>query len=151
MGINMVLRLLRFLPSTWKDNWLLELVTSTRTCTSNIQILVEDPDWQHSLFHVISDCLEEIYATYNTRASLPEIVDPIETSDVADRSQILKEVRSGVSLGAGVQPTSTPDDHKELQARFNLSLKLYCTLLGYCFRQGGEKVRTGIESCFETK
>ena len=157
MGINMVLRLLRFLPSTWKDNWLLELVTSTRTCTSNIQILVEDPDWQPSLFHVISDCIEDINTKYNARATLSGAMDPTETADgahfradLSDEAQNSKEVRSEV-FGAGEQSISTPDDHVQLQARFNLSLKLYCTLLGYCFRQGGEKVRSGIGSCFQTK
>jgi hypothetical protein len=152
VGINMVLRLLRFLHSTWKDKWLVELVTLTYTCPSNIQVLVEDPDWQPALFHVISDCLEEINAKYDDRASALEMMGPNKTvesahsgSETSEKCLNLNEVRTDELPGAGDPSASTPDNHVHLETRFNLSLKMYCTLLGYCFRQGGEKVRSGFE------
>lgn len=143
-AINMILRLLRFLPASWKEKWLLDLAMLVHTCPSNIPILVEGTDWQPSLFHVVSDTVEEISAKHgsqdekhDTRSVEPnrKTSDDKESWDEAD--SMLKEVRSGELLD---QNMSTPEDQVRMQARFNLSLKLYSTLLGYCFRQGGEKV-----------
>jgi hypothetical protein len=143
-AINMILRLLRFLPPSWKEKWLLDLATLVYTCPSNVPILVEVSDWQPSLFHVVSDTVEEINAKHGsqTRSDNPltkkvkeESKDDSYSQDEADTA--LKEVRSGELLDLNML---TQEDQVRMQARFNLSLKLYSTLLGYCFRQGGEKV-----------
>lgn len=140
-AVNMVLRLLRFLPNKWKEKWLLDLVTLTLTCPANIPVLVEDPDWQPSLFHVVSDTVEEINAKHGPQEDEPETKTTNEALGSTDESdRIIKEVRSGELLGVNNLSLSTPEDQVRMQARFNLSLKLYSILLGYCFRQGGEKV-----------
>lgn len=147
-AINLVLRLLRFLPNNWKEKWLLDFVTLTHTCPANIQALVNDPDWQPSLFHVISDCLEEINAKHGSQkvqsatiTTSEEIYDnTAEINDEMYGNTAVKEVRSGELLSFADLSLSTPEDQVRMQARFNLALKLYSTLLAYCFRQGGEKV-----------
>jgi hypothetical protein len=144
-AINMVLRLLRFLPNNWKEKWLLDLVTLTHTCPANIQALVKDPDWQPSLFHVISDCLEEINSKHGSQKDPSATTDALidntaEANGEMDANTTVKEVRSGELLSFADLSLSTPEDQMRMQARFNLALKLYSTLLGYCFRHGGEKV-----------
>jgi hypothetical protein len=128
--LNIVLRLIRYLSDEWKEKWLLDLVDLITTCSSNLSVLVGCPEWQPSLFKLISDAVEEIASEF-------------EPKSLSAQSNSAEEIASKEAR------TSSQNDHSEgsmrVQARFDLSLKLYTGLLAYCFRQGGEKALHAVE------
>ena len=148
-ALNTILRLLRFLPNVWKEKWLhviVELVTSN---SANIGAVVACPEWQSSLFHVISDTLEEFSAKYGDNGK-PTKFKELPSKEDADGDRLgpltpvspssIREVRSGEVGDERGTPNRINDDPTRVEARFNLSLKLYAMLLAHSFRQSGEKV-----------
>jgi len=127
-ALNIVLRLIRFLSDEWKEKWLLDLLDLISTCPGNLAVLVACSEWQPSLFHLISDSVEDIASTSETNrlaVSTNAIDFPSETGSPS-------ECHSSV-------------ERAHVETRFDLSLKLYSCLLGYCFRHGGEKALHCIE------
>mmetsp|Transcript_3651 Transcript_3651/g.5568 ORF Transcript_3651/g.5568 Transcript_3651/m.5568 type:complete len:2959 (-) Transcript_3651:158-9034(-) len=131
-AINMILRLLKFLPDDWKEKWLLNFVKFTSICSVNKSIVVEGSDWQPALFHVVSDAVEEVDSTNRTRKA--EGRDLKVTGSMTNRLDTTVDYTQRVA-----------QDHLRVQARYNLSLKLYSILLGHCFRQGDEKSISALE------
>jgi hypothetical protein len=145
-SMKMLLRLLRFLPTQWLDKWLFDLVRLIDTCPLNVKMLVEDPDWQSSLFHVLSDCLEEMRSkckkknsTTNKKAGF-ETLESLNLS-FSERLLEVKEVRSG-ELTHSDDNLAVPEEEglRSIQKRFDLSFKIYRVLLAHCFRSGGDEV-----------
>ena len=128
--LNIVLRLIRYLSDEWKEKWLLDLVDLITTCSSNLSVLVGCPEWQPSLFKLISDAVEELASEFEPK---PHFSESNAAQEIAS-----KEART-------TSQTDNSEGSKRVQARFDLSLKLYTGLLAYCFRQGGEKALHAVE------
>jgi hypothetical protein len=143
-AVCVVFRLLRFLPNNWKEKCLVDLVTLANTCPANVPILIEDNDWQPSLFHVVSDAVEEMDSRKGTKtlkqAETQLSRQPFDLADISSAGEI-KEVRSEEVFSAENSIVRGLEDIARIQARFDLSLRLYSILLGHCFRQGGDRVR----------
>ena len=129
-ALNTILRLIRFLPEEWKERWLLDLVDFISSFPANLGLLVACSEWQPSLFHLISEAVEEIVMKYEAKPLSPE-------------SECQGEIIPS-DLESSTHRNLT-GERGRVKARFDLSLKLYTALLGYCFRQGGEKSLHAIE------
>jgi hypothetical protein len=145
-SIKMLLRLLRFLPSQWLDRLLSDIVKLIDTCPLNVKILVEDPDWQSSLFHVLSDCLEEMRSRCRKKNASSKTMADFETLKTlnlshSERLSEIKEVRSG-ELTNSDRYLIFPEEEglRAIQKRFDFSFKIYRVLLANCFRVGGDEV-----------
>ena len=123
LAIGTLLRLLRFFEDQQKDKWLddlLSLCNSNRKCES---LLASLPDWQPSLFQLVSDSLELVRAhSASEDGAEQEMAEP-------------KSEKQSVSR-ANVE-----------QRRLDVCLVLYSTLLGHLLREGGDKVRARIHVC----
>lgn len=111
LGISTVLRLLRFLPPEFAEQWLLDFVKMSKKNISSVSIS-SSPDWQSCLFQFISELVEKT-------ADQVAKDDP----DGSQGDECDKEV-SEFNFGN----------------QFVLSLELYGILLGNLVRGGSEMV-----------
>ena len=164
-ALNMTMRLLRFLPPMWKEKWLHDLSDLISSHPANVATIVACPEWQASLFHLISDTLEEFHGSTGDQertgpsdkkaqvigkaggdtngTTKPEVARrSVVGEDTAQTPETESKAigRSGGLDEIATTPTPFLHDNSRAGARFNLSLKLYGLLLGHCFRQGGDKV-----------
>lgn len=128
IALPMVLRILRFLPSKLKDEWLQLLLSLIRNNQSSARVLSHCIDWQPCLFHLLSETVEELRAL-EVNDARPETVraGSLSTSEKDD----------SVTLTNQTFEHSTMD---ELCPRFDVAFKLYANLLGHRVRVGGDKV-----------
>ena len=128
LGISTVMRLLRFLSSEIKDKLLATLLRLVIDDPPSVQTLSSLSDWQPCLFHLISETLEKINAGKTHKnpgvAESADFLDAIEDQETFIPSEV-------------VEPAV------KLEARLDLCLDLYATLLGHSVREGGDKVRMG--------
>ena len=114
-----IFQLLRFLPGKEQERWLFDLLTLIRVNSSTIDDMTHARDWQHCLFHVASDTVEEL-SNFN-----------------------LRKWESERSSGSDVNKTNTVfKDDNGILARFDLSFQLYATLLGHSLRDDNESILT---------
>jgi hypothetical protein len=124
LAIGTVLRLLRFLENDQQDQWMSDFLAMTRTNRKCVSVLASIPEWQPCLFSLISETLEHVNAR---RQSI-------------DESNNQDERQSGQDLLFFSETTL------QLRKHLDLSLKLYSTLLGHLFREGGDQVRSVLFS-----
>eukprot|EP00978_Attheya_sp_CCMP212_P002152 scaffold4441_cov48-Attheya_sp.AAC.2 len=142
-AVSTILRLLRFLPNDMKDRWLFDLLALIRMSPSSLSAVVSCHDWQPSLFHLISEIVEEIKLPQTNVGSngLNEFENTSEES-VAGPDQFHRQPgQNGLNCNLSGQSTSS----KSVHTRFDLALQLYSTLLGHCVRQGGDGSFHAIE------
>ena len=102
-----ILELLRFLPVKDQEIWLFDLLTLVRVSPSCKNNFLDPFDWQHCLFHVASDTVEEL-CSFNM-------------------SELHDEKRSD-------EDKAHNSRHRNLYARFDLIFELYATLVANCLR-----------------
>jgi hypothetical protein len=143
LGIGTVMRLLRFLPAEFTDQWLEDLVKISVSNQAAVVALARCPDWQPCLFQLISEAVEKIASSTTST--------PAETNDdeggLNDDSDLVNDkVCDDTVPDAGASSNQSDSkealDNARLWNRFNLSLELYAALLGQIFRDGGDKVRS---------
>lgn len=128
LGISTVMRLLRFLSSDMKDKLLATLLRLVITDIWSVITLSSLPDWQPCLFHLISETLERFNGgASNENARLATNVDFLDEMDGREVSM----------------PSEIIETAATLEARLDLCLDLYATLLDHCMREGGDKVSRG--------
>jgi hypothetical protein len=128
-GVSTVLRLLKFLSNDHKERWLFDLLAFLLASPKSVDVLLSCDDWQPVLFHLVAEVLEEIHGGDSYRA----------TDDTANR-------KSATNVLSGKAAVNTETLSKpSVRTRFDLSLKLYSTLLGHCVRQGDEKAFNAVE------
>ena len=114
-----IFQLLRFLQGENQERWLFDLLTLLRVNSSTIDEMTRARDWQHCLFHVASDTVEEL-SNYN-----------------------LCKWASERGIGSDIgEPSHDLKDHNSVLARFDLSFQLYATLLAHTLRDDNESIST---------
>ena len=111
LALGTVLRLLRFFEGDQKEKWLDNLLVLCHSNRKGLSILASLPEWQTSLFQLISDTLELV-------KSGPKL---------ENRESTVVEGNDG--------------NLNDVLKRLDVCLHLYSTLLGHLLRDGGEKVR----------
>lgn len=123
LGISTVMRLLRYLSSEMKDQLLADFLKLSQAGTASVATLSNLPDWQPCLFHLISETLER----FNGGRSNDNGVVSINPN----RSGAEPETSASSQI---IETVSAVED------RLDLCLDLYANLLGYCVREGGDRV-----------
>ena len=119
-GVGTLLRLLRFMPNDQKERWLFDLLAMTLASSKSVEAILKcDNEWQPCLFHLTGEVIEEI------------------TGGSKQSSEANGERNSAVDTEALSRPS--------VRTRYDLSLKLYSTLLGHCVRKGDEKAFEAVE------
>ena len=111
LGISTVLRLLRFFPPEFAEQWLLDFVNVSKKNISSVSVS-SSPDWQSCLFQFISELVEKII------------------------NQVAREGTDG-NQGGGCDKVVSEIG---LGNQLVLSLELYGILLGNLVRGGSEIV-----------
>jgi hypothetical protein len=135
LAIGTVLRLLRYLDGAATDHWVSDLLALANSSRKSISLLSSIADWQPSLFHLISETLEQVN-------SLPEIYGH-ENSDrktAGGSNGSTVEVQKQVD-GKHVLPDALRESPSTVGNRLDRCLELYSSLLGHLLREGGDKVR----------
>ncbi len=128
-GVSTVLRLLKFLSNEHKERWLFDILAILLASPTSVDVLLSCDDWQPVLFHLVAEVLEEIHGGDSYRA----------TGDAANS-------KSATNALSGTTAVNTETLAKpSVRTRYDLSLKLYSTLLGHCVRQGDEKAFNAVE------
>jgi len=119
-GVGALLRLLRFMPNDQKERWLFDLLAMTLASSKSVESILKcDNEWQPCLFHLTGEVIEEI--TGGSKQS--------------------SEANGGGNSVVDTEALSKPS----VRTRYDLSLKLYSTLLGHCVRKGDEKAFEAVE------
>lgn len=145
LAIGTLMRLLRFLPSEFTDQWLSHLLQFVSTDLSAVDTLSTCPDWQSCLFQFISETIEQSTSSIASHLQLPngDKIEPGARHVAGDLSPLLStDPENGTrSIDQG-QPvsTSSQNDLAVLNGRLDKSLDLYAALLGHCIREGGDQV-----------
>lgn len=116
LALGTVLRLLRFLDSDLKDQWLSDLLALTSSNRKCVSMLASLPEWQPCLFSLISETLEMVKTSHATPS------DPVNEVETATWTEYDARVSECVPK------------------RLDLCLHLYSTLLGHLLRSGGDRV-----------
>ena len=119
LGINTIVRLLRFLPGDCLENWLVDLAQQAARTQGVVDMLSSTVDWQPCLFHLASELLESLV-----------------TAKVMDRAH--PHIATSQAKQFDAEATAR---------RLDLVLDLYAVLLANLFRRGGEKALVSIEDC----
>ena len=113
--LGALLRLLRYLDGEMQDQWLEDLITLVRSSRRSTSLLSSLPDWQPSLFHLISETLDLL-------------------TSISDSSE------SAIVHASKDEQMPHGGDKGILSRRLDQSLSLYSILLGFLVREGGDKV-----------
>ncbi len=108
-----ILQLLRYLPNKEQERWLFDLLTLLRVNESTAEGIIQTRDWQHCLFHVASDTVEEL--------------SQFNISKWQEEHNIGHEQRSS-------------DDDRNIHSRFDLTFQLYSMLLGRSLRDDNDSI-----------
>lgn len=137
-GASTVLRLLRFLSNEQKERWLFDILAFLLASPKSVSIILSCDDWQPVLFQLVAEVLEEINGDSN---------GSITDSPNGDESRTSNGVKNGArhsSSGPKMVDTEILS-RPSVRTRYDLSLKLYSTLLGHCVRQGDETAFDAVE------
>lgn len=129
LAISMILRVLRFLDNSVKDQWLQDLLLFSESNRKCVALLASLPDWQACLFLLISETVENVVSSRKDPKSFDENAGLANSQSPQIESAILD-----ASFGADL-----------LHTRLDRCLKLYSTLLGHLVREGGEHVSFIVE------
>jgi hypothetical protein len=146
LAIGTLMRLLRFLPSKFTDQWLSHLLQFVSTDLSAVDTLSTCPDWQPCLFQFISETIEQSTSSISSHLQLPSgsKIEPGALHAAGDLSPLISthDPEDGIRLIDQGQPVSTysQNDLAVLNVRLDKSLDLYAALLGHCIREGGDQV-----------
>lgn len=158
-GVSMVLRLLRFLSTEQKERWLFDILALILASPNGVNMFLTCDDWQPCLFQLVAEVVEEINGDNNdteiaaglrqtqgnhtdgpsidgNRSQIDRKQSPKPSEQSLDTKAALPEHPTNASVAVDIQTLSKPS----VRTRYDLSLKLYSTLLGHRVRQGDEKV-----------
>jgi hypothetical protein len=124
LAIGTIFRLLRFFEEGQKDRWLSDLVGLCHSSRKCLSLLASLPDWQPSLFQLISDTLE--------------LVRSHSSNEIPSNCQKMTGGK-GDSESTGSNWGGAPANCD--QRRLDTCLNLFSTLLGHLLRESGDKVR----------
>lgn len=129
MTLSTILRLLRFLDSALKDQWLSDIFMLIESNRKNVALLASLPDWQPSLFPLISETLESVSSA---KADIHlEIIHDVDNTIKDEGLEYKGDQKNNI-----------------LKKRLDRCISLYSTLLGHLFREGGDQVSYRDSCCF---
>jgi hypothetical protein len=137
LGISTLMRLLRFLPDRFTDEWLSVLVKLSANSRAVLEDLSLCPDWQSCLFQFISDLLEKVVGLTQSEKNGKDDNQKADSIPSENDASTKSE-----EIGKEDSTSSKQSRSDMLQRRLDLSLELYVSLLGHRVREGGEKVRS---------
>lgn len=129
-GVSTVMRLIRFLSNDQKERWLFDILAFMLASSQSVTIILSCDDWQPVLFQLVAEVLEEIYG---------EDSDDGKSNRGNDETGLVRS-ESGQTM-VNTETLSKPS----VRTRYDLSLKLYSTLLGHCVRQGDDIAFDAVE------
>lgn len=140
-GVSTVLRLLRFLSPDKKERWLFDFLALILASPNGVNMILACDDWQPCLFQLVAEVIEEINGDRDDSDN--------DKNAAKEEDAIVGASNYSSPIAVDTEPLSRPS----VRTRYDLSLKLYSTLLGHCVRQGDEKVCAGISMLefFETE
>lgn len=106
-----MLRILRFLSNEQKERWLFGILALLLGSPKSVSIVLSCDDWQPVLFQLVAEVLEEIYG-----------------DDLKGNSHCSKTGNCCSGPTVNTKTLSKPS----VRNRYDLSSKLYSTLLGHC-------------------
>lgn len=127
-GVSTALRLIRFLPNEQKERWLFDILAFLLASSLSVSIILSCDDWQPVLFQLVAEVLEEIYG------------EDTKDEEGGGSEMGIQRSQSGQSM-VNTESLSKPS----VRTRYDLSLKLYATLLGHCVRQGDDAAFNAVE------
>ena len=135
-GISTLMRLLRFLPDKFTDQWLSILVRLSSETLSVVEALSLCPDWQPCLFQFISELMEKISGLKS------KISGKVQRSEQSGQELMVSGESPSQNKTAGPKTSFEPSQSNldVLIWRLDLALRLYAGLLGHRIREGGDKV-----------
>ena len=125
-GVSTVLRLLRFLSNDQKERWLFDILAFLLASPQSVTVILSCDDWQPCLFQLVAEVLEEIYGDDSGESNEDENGEKGSQSDLSTMN---------------TETLSKPS----VRTRYDLSVKLYSTLLGHCIRQGDDIAFDAVE------
>jgi hypothetical protein len=120
-GVSAVMRLLRFMTNEQKERWLFDLLALVLASPNSVTVVLSCDDWQPTLFQLVAEVVDEIS------------INPPEEGTSESSTGIVRKFDT-----SALKPS--------VRTRYDLSLKLYSTLLGHCIRKGDEKAYEAIET-----
>ena len=137
LGVSTIMRLLRFLPENFTDQWLATLVHLSSHSLSTVDALSMCPDWQPCLFQFISELIEKMATVASRNSGSPKI----NLNKFGD-SMSTEKTSNERLRPENDKPTEQSDSDLDfLTRRLDLALQLYASLLGHRIREGGDQVR----------
>lgn len=124
LGIKTIMRLMRFLPNEYADQWLSNLLLLSVRSNAVLIALSSLPDWQPCLFQFVSELVESVAGCVGNK-----------TVSISDSTQ----EESGAS--------GENSELKSRSSRLDQALELYSLLLAFQFRQGGDIALAALEDC----
>jgi len=147
LAIGTVLRLLQFLESSVKDRWVSDLLALSTSSRKSISLLSSIPDWQPSLFRLVSETLEQVVSCRDSHFD-PES-KPFDSKEAVG---VFETDGTTVDAGKDVRDESKPlssdsqlENPASVAKRLDLCLELYSNLLGHLVREGGDKALEAVE------
>jgi hypothetical protein len=130
MTLSTLLRLLRFLDSDVKDQWLSDILMLIESNRKNVALLASLPDWQPALFPLLSETVESLCAKEDNHLTQQNIQD-LDNTAKEDGTECNDNKRNDI-----------------VEQRLDRCIILYSTLLGHSFREGGDQVSCRDYYCF---
>ena len=130
LALGTVLRLLRYLDNEQQDRWMSDLVRLAKSSHRSMSVLASMPEWQPSLFHLLSETLEKMF-NYQDVGSAP--------------STAMEGQSSSRALDTVVNTWKSETSGSSHVASLDRCLDLYGSLLGHLFREGGDSSLEAIE------
>ena len=141
-ALSTIMRLLRFVSVEMKERWLFDLLALIRVSKTSFQSILPCHDWQPTFFHLVSEVIEEINShqySGSTKGNGNEMQKKFSGDQVQSNIDTKVKYEFNLPIHFNIEQTSS------VELRYDLSLKLYSSLLGQCVRQGGEKSFHAIE------
>ncbi|GKY94790.1 hypothetical protein MPSEU_000444200 [Mayamaea pseudoterrestris] len=129
LALTVVMRLLRFLDGNSQELWISDILAMARASRRSMAMLSTLSDWQPILFVLIADGLETILSSLETESS--------------DKNEISDSVSEFVKGSTHYKKQDV--DSTSVFRRVDLCLDLYSCLLGFLFREGGDKALDAVE------
>lgn len=140
LAVGTVLRLLRYLDSRVKDQWLSDLLDLARGNRKSLTVLASVSDWEASLFHLASETLESFVAAQNQVDFESKTKSEEFNATTTERSDNMSTELSFVFH------EQYSDSLDALRSRLDTCVDLYATLLGHILREGGNKALSALEN-----
>lgn len=131
-GLNILLRLLRFLPEPLIDQWLSDFIDLSARSTDFLEAVSTTQSWQPCLFQLVSEATESI-TSKRTKFGGEDGGDQAMSSD-----------GGGTSTNGGNKPIDE-NSVQESMKRLDSALELYASLLAFKFRQSADIALATIE------